>query len=325
MNATSAGQPRRPRRAAPAAVIVALCALAALAGPASAQYRQAKVDPRAAQPAPTILENVGIDQKLNAQVPADLVFKDEAGKDVRLGDYFGRRPLVLCLVYYECPMLCTIVLNETLKTLKLVKDLDIGTGYDVLTVSFDPKETPALAAAKKSVYLSQYKRDGADKGWHFLTGSEASIKALTETVGFRYTWDEQHKQYVHSSGLMILTPDGRVSRYFYGVDYAPQDVKLSLVEASGNKIGSPVDRVMLYCFQYNPHTGKYTLVVTRLIHVAGVVTVVGLAAFMFVSLRRERARAKVVADDVPRHGFEVTNDPRSDESNGGADEGARRG
>ena len=294
------------RRAPVAGRSVVLCALlgclALAAPPASAQYNQAKVDARALQPPPQVLDQVGVDQNLNAQVPADLVFRDATGKEVRLGDYYGKRPIVLSLVYYKCPMLCTVVLNELLRTVKAVKDLNIGTGYDVLTVSFDPTETPALAAEKKANYLKQYNRLGAEDGWHFLTGDKASIEALCNTVGFRYAWDEKNQQYVHSSGLMVLTPEGKVSRYFFGTDYAPKDVKLSLVEASGNKIGSPVDKVLLYCFQFNPHTGKYTFMVTRLIHVGGTLTVLGLATFMLVSFRRDR-RLKAALGDPAARGF----------------------
>lgn len=278
--------------------------LACCAAPASAQYNQAKVDARALQPPPQVLDRVGVDQNLNAQVPADLVFRDESGKRVRLGDYYGKRPIVLSLVYFKCPMLCTVVLNELLRTVKAMKDLNIGTDYDVLTVSFDPTETPALAAEKKANYLKQYNRLGAEEGWHFLTGDKASIEALCATVGFRYAWDETNKQYVHSSGMMILTPEGKISRYFFGTDYAPKDVKLSLVEASGNKIGSPADKVLLYCFTYNPHTGKYTFMVTRLIHVGGTLTVLGLATFMLVSFRRER-RLKSEMGDPAARGFAV--------------------
>ena len=253
---------------------------------------------------PPILKDVGIDQKLNAQVPPDLVFRDHTGRDVKLGDYFAqsRRPIVLTLVYYKCPMLCSMVLNEVVRTMNGLSTLSAGKDYDVLTISFDPKETTELAAAKRKGYLREYKRASGEQGWHFFTGSEDSIRRLTDAVGFRYAWDPKFNQYVHASGFMILTPDGKVSRYFYGLDYSVKDVRLSLVEASKNQIGSPVEQVMLYCFHYDPSTGKYSLAVLNLLKVAAALTVLGLGSYLFVSFRRDRraARATVPAVNVPR-------------------------
>ena len=258
--------------------------------------------PRAAgQPAmqPAILEEIGIDQKLNAQVPPDLVFRDQTGREVQLGEYFAqsRRPIILTLVYYECPMLCTMVLNETLRTMNGLTTLSAGKDFDVLTVSFDPKETTELAAAKRTRYLRQYKRESGDQGWHFFTGTEENIRKLTDAVGFRYAWDDKFQQYAHVSGFMILTPQGRVSRYFYGLDYQVTDVRLSLVEASNNQIGSPVEKVMLYCFRYDPSTGKYSADILKLLKAAAVVTLLGLGSYMFVNFRRDRmaARAQLAA------------------------------
>jgi protein SCO1/2 len=243
---------------------------------------------------PAVLDEVGIDQKLGVQVPGDLVFRDETGRDVKLGDYFGKshRPIILTLVYYKCPMLCTMVLNELVRTMNGMSTLTAGKDFDVLSVSFDPKETPDLAAAKRTQYLHEYGKRGELGGWHFLVGSEDSIKQLTRAVGFRYAWDPKFQQYAHASGLMILTPEGKVARYFYGVDYVPKDVRLALVEASDNKIGSPVEQIMLYCFHYDPSTGRYSLAVTNLLKVAATITMLALGGFIWINVRRERVQRK---------------------------------
>ena len=290
------------RFARPAGLAFAAAALAALAAPAArGQVRESRPGGHNAMAPsdsrPTFLQGVGIDQKLNAQVPPDLTFRDEEGREVRLGDYFGRKPLVLALVYYECPGLCTVVLNEQGRMLKGLS-LNVGESFDVLTVSFDPKDTPSLAAAKKQTYVKSYGRPGAEAGWHFLTGDPEPIRRLTDAVGFRYKWDEKNQQYVHSSGLMILTPEGRVSRYFFGVDYAPIDVKLALQEASGNKIGNPVERTVLYCFKFNPSTGKYGLVISRALQIGGVLTIVSIGLLMWFASRRGRAYAAAVAAET---------------------------
>ncbi len=240
-------------------------------------------EPKIVQPAsapkdglPVPLRKVGIDQRLNNQVPLDLVFRDELGQEVKLGNYFGQRPVILSLVYYDCPMLCTQVLNGLVGSMKALK-FNVGREYEVVTVSFDAREKPELAREKKAGYMVRYGRAGAEQGWHFLTGDEASIKALTESVGFRFAWDDETKQFAHASGIMILTPEGRVSRYFYGVDFAPRDVQLGLVEASNNKIGSPVDQILLYCYHYDPQTGKYGFVIMNVMRVLGFATFGGLA------------------------------------------------
>lgn len=263
-------------RSAPLALV---CLLALSAGP---------TDQR-----PKILSDVGIDQKLDAQVPPDLVFHDEMGRDVRLGDYFGKRPMVLALVYFKCPALCTMVLNDLTKAMNSMK-MNCGEQFDILTVSFDPNETPTLAQEKKDQYIRAYRRPHAEEGWHFLTGSQASIASLTKTVGFRYAWDPKYQQYAHASGLIILTPQGKTSRYFYGIDYAPSDLELSLAEASQGKETSVADQILLFCFHYDPSTGKYSLMVTRLIQVGGVLTMLILGSYMFWSFRRDRKRSAVV-------------------------------
>jgi len=221
---------------------------------------------------PTVLKKVGIDQRLNEQIPLDAVFKDEQGRDVRLSQFFKGKPVVLSLVYYACPMLCNQVLNGMLGSFRQVS-FNVGEQFEVVTVSFDPHETPELAAAKKNTYIKGYNRPGGAASWHFLTGDEANIKRLTEAVGFHYVWDEQTKQFAHASGIMVLTPEGKLARYFYGIDYPPRDLRLGLVEASQNKIGTPVDVLMLYCYHYDPSTGKYGAVVMNIIRLAGGVTV----------------------------------------------------
>lgn len=240
---------------------------------------------------PNYLKGVGIDQKLGAQVPLDLPFRDENGNTVRLGQYFdGRRPVVLTLVYYNCPMLCTLVLNDLTRGMNGL-DLSAGDDFQVVTVSFDPKETPELAADKKKTYLASYRRPHAAEGWHFLTGDQASIAALTSAIGFHYKWDPKFQQYIHPSGVMVLTPTGTISRYFFGIDYGLKDLKLSLQEASGNKIGSFTDQVILYCFHYDPSSGKYTLAVTRAMQVGGVMTMAALGAFWFAMFRHRDPHA----------------------------------
>lgn len=243
---------------------------------------------------PKALRDIGIEQKLNEQLPLDLVFRDETGREVRLGEYFGRKPVILSLVYYDCPMLCNQVLSGLVSCLGVLK-FDIGREFDVLTVSFDPRETPALANDKKQGYIGRYKRPGASDGWHFLTGSQESIDRLTQAVGFKYNWDEETKQFAHSSGIMVLTPEGKLSRYFYGIEYAPVDVRLGLIEASENKIGSPVDAVLLYCYHYDPATGKYGPVIMNFIRLGGILTIIGVLAILFIMRRRspEPGRASV--------------------------------
>jgi len=238
---------------------------------------------------PAILDKVGITQNLNAQIPPDLAFRDETGKSARIGDFFGQKPIVLSLVYFDCPALCTEVLNGELRTMKAIS-LDLGKDFDAVTVSFEPKDTPALAKAKRDVYIGQYGRAGAADHWHFLTGDQQSIDALTNAVGFRYAYDSSIRQYAHAAAILVLTPDGRIDRYFYGVIYPARDVRLGLVEASQGKIGTLTDHALLYCYQYDPMTGKYGMVVMNVLRAAGGLTVLILGIFMTMMFLRERKR-----------------------------------
>jgi protein SCO1/2 len=238
---------------------------------------------------PDALRDVAFDQRLGAQVPRDLPFRDETGATVTLGDYLGDRPVFLVPAYYECPMLCTLVLNGVVSALRALP-FDIGREFRVVTVSFNPHETSALAAAKKATYLREYRRPGADAGWHFLVGDETSIRPLMEAIGFRYAWDPAAKQYAHATGIVLLTPGGRLSHYFYGVEFVPRDLRLALVEASNERIGSVVDQLLLFCFHYDPATGRYSRVALNAVRVGGVLTLVALGTFVVVMLRRERRR-----------------------------------
>jgi protein SCO1 len=256
---------------------LSIAALTLLASPIFAQ-----------QPGPPpILREVSIAQRLNEPIPPEITFRDENGKAVRLGDYFGTKPIVLSLVYFDCPALCTEVLNGELRTMKAIT-LDLGKDFDAITVSFEPKDTPELAKAKRDVYAGQYGRPGAREHWHFLTGDQPSIDALTQAAGFHYAYDSASRQYAHAAAILVLTPHGRIARYFYGVQYPGRDVRLGLVEASEGKIGTPTDHALLYCYQYDPATGKYGLIVMNVVRAAGVLTVLVLGIFMFVMFRRER-------------------------------------
>ena len=240
---------------------------------------------------PEALKKVSIEQKLNAQLPLDLVFRNESGESVTLGNYFGKKPVVFALVYYECPMLCTQILNGMVSTFRVLS-FKPGQEFDVVTVSFDPRETSTLAAAKKKTYVSylpEAKRDSAAQGWHFLTGDSENIKQLTEAVGFHYTFDEKTNQFAHASAIMVATPEGKLARYFYGVEYSPKDVRLGLVEASQNKIGSPMDQLLLFCYHYDPAKGKYGPVVMNMIRLGGIATlVVMLTGFLIMRRRASR-------------------------------------
>lgn len=247
---------------------------------------------RAQQPGPPpILREVSIAQRLNEPIPPDIIFRDEDGKAVHLGDYFGKKTIVLSLVYFDCPALCTEVLNGELRTMKAIS-LDLGKDFDAITVSFEPKDMPALAKAKRDVYAGQYGRPGAARNWHFLTGEQASIDALTQAAGFHYAYDSASRQYAHAAAILVLTPHGRIARYFYGVTYPARDFRLGLVEASEGKIGTPTDHALLYCYQYDPMTGKYGLIVMNVVRAAGLLTVLVLGIFMVVMFRRERNHPK---------------------------------
>jgi protein SCO1/2 len=240
-----------------------------------------------AQAKPGLLAKIGIDQRLNHQVPLDLPFTDENGRDVRLREYFGQRPVILALVYYECPMLCTQVLNGLVSALATL-NFSAGQEFDVVAVSINPREGPGLASQKKQAYLERYGRPGTEAGWHFLTGRDESIKPLAAAVGFRYEYDESIQQYAHGAGVEVLTPKGIVSRYFYGIEYSPRDLRFGLIEASEERIGSAVDDLLLLCYHYNPATGKYGATAIGMVRIGAVVTVLAFLTFLFVSLRRER-------------------------------------
>ncbi len=241
---------------------------------------------------PAVLQNVGIDQRLNQQVPLDLQFKDETGKTVKLGDYFqAGRPVILNLVYYTCPMLCGEELIGEASALGVL-NFTPGKEYEVVSVSFNPDETPKDAAEKKPIYVArlnehlEHKTDG--EGWHFLTGQQPQIQQLADAVGFRYRRDPLTKQFIHTAGIMILTPQGKIAQYYYGVEYAPKDIRLGLIEASREKIGTVVDVLVLYCYHYNPNTGRYGAVVTNIMRLAGAVTVLLLGGVIVVMSRRDR-------------------------------------
>jgi protein SCO1/2 len=289
-------------------VIALSCAcLLLLSPPAHAQFKETQgnsplyssrpYEARAPSGLPKALNGVGIDQKLDEQLPLDLVFKDEKGETVKLGNYFGKKPVVLALVYYQCPMLCNQVLNGMVTAFKVMA-FKPGEEFEVVTVSFDPRETAALAAAKKDTYvnyLPEARRAGAAGGWHFLTGDETNIKRLTDAVGFRYHFDEATNQFAHASAIYVTTPEGKLARYFYGIEYAPRDLRLGLIEAADNKIGSRVDQLLLYCFHYDPATGKYGATVMNVMRAGGVVMVMIMVAMFLVFRRRERAQADLRA------------------------------
>jgi protein SCO1/2 len=274
------------RRVALATVMVAtagVCPTVAQTGPGGTQ-------PGTGMPSdqkPKVLEKVGYAQRLGDQVPADLPFVDETGKAVRLGDYFGRRPVILALAYYECPMLCTQVLSGMTAGLKGLK-FSAGQEFDVVVVSIDPGEGPGLAAQKKATHLAHYDRAGTEGAWHFLTGRKANIDKLADTVGFAYSYDEKTNQYAHAAGLTILTPEGRIARYFFGIEFAPRDLRLGLVEAADGTIGSPIDTIALQCFHYDPATGTYGLMIISVVRIAGVLFLIAMGLGWMILRRRER-------------------------------------
>ena len=252
-------------------------------GPSSPLYGARPETGNPSSGLPTALRDVRIEQKLDQQLPLDLVFRDESGQEVKLGQYFGQKPVVLALVYYDCSMLCTQVLNGMVTSFRVLP-FQVGKEFDVVTVSFDPRETSELAAKKKKVYvdyLPAKMQSGAANGWHFLTGDQANIAKLTDAVGFHYYYDEKTRQFAHASAIMVSTPHGKLSRYFYGIEYAPRDLRLGLIESSAEKIGSPVDQLLLYCYHYDPATGKYGAPVMMIMRIAGVITVLGIVAMLF--------------------------------------------
>jgi protein SCO1/2 len=240
---------------------------------------------------PTPLKEVTIEQRLGTQLPLDTTFRDETGRTVKLGDYFGKRPVVLALVYYECPMLCTQILNGMVRAAKVLT-FTPGQEYDVVALSFDARETPALAAAKKAIYMKDLRHPEANAGWHFLTGGVDEIKKVTDAVGFHYKWDVHTAQFAHATAIYILTPEGKISKYFYGIDYSPKEMRFALVEASHNRIGSVVDQVLLFCYHFDPVAARYTPFALGLLRVAGAGTVLTLGGFVVIMLRREQSQKR---------------------------------
>jgi protein SCO1/2 len=274
-------------------LLVSSVAIAMTATGVSAQFSAPLSVPppgKAASERIPILKDAGVDQKHDAQIPLDVPFVDEHGRDVRIGDYFGTRPVVLVMAYYECPMLCSLVLNGAVGALQTLS-LDAGKDFEFVVVSFNPGDTPAAALSKKNGYLPRYGRPRGEGGFHFLTGREESVKALASAVGFNYKYDPAIKQYAHPALVTVLTPAGRVSRYIYGIDFPPFDLRLALVEAASGKIGTPVDRALLYCYHYDPQTGRYGFAVMDAMRIAGLATVAAIGLFLFTSLRRERRHA----------------------------------
>ena len=272
--------------------IVVLLGVSALAQPS--RPMSVPAPGKAATEQIPVLREVGIDQKLDAKLPLDLEFTDEHGATVTLGQYFGRRPVVLALVYYGCPMLCTQVLNGLAGSLQGMS-YSVGREYDVVVVSFDPGETPAMAMDRKKQFVRRFLSKPDDASIHFLTGRESSVKALTGAVGFKFAWDTPTSQFAHPAAITVLTPDGRISRYLYGVEFAPKDLKLAIVESSNGQIGSFVEQMMLFCYHYDPETGRYGFVIMNIVRAAGALTVLALVGGIVLSLRRERRQASAVS------------------------------
>jgi protein SCO1/2 len=276
------------------ALFLLLPALPAFAQPAMPSPAGGSAPVTAAKTVPTPLKNVGYDQRLGESLPLDVPVRDEAGREVPLRSFFGPRPVVFALAYFRCSMLCNVVLDDLAASLKVVP-FTAGKDYDVVVVSFDPQDTPALAAAKKSEivarYLGKAGKPETAAAWHFLTagpvGPEKTIAAITQAVGFRYYWDPETRQFAHAAGIVLLTPKGRISRYLYGVEFPAKDVRLGLVEASGERIGSVVDQLLLYCFHYNPVIGKYSAVALNIVRLGGAVTVIGLLLMVVLLRLRE--------------------------------------
>ena len=274
--------------------IVALALLGICATSVSWSQAAPKIQPGEAIPnqKPSILDNVGLDQRLNSQVPLNLAFVDENGQAVQLQQYFGSKPVILIMVYYQCPMLCTQVLNGFTGAMLGVRRFNIGREFDVVTVSIDPRDTAADAASAKKKYVERYRRPEVEQGWHFLTGKKDQIDALAQAVGFRYAWDPEVKQYAHASGIILLTPQGRVAQYYYGIEYAPRDIQLGLIEASKGKIGNVVDEVLLYCYHYDPRQGRYGAAIFNVLRLSALATVLVLVGFMLIMFSRDSLAAR---------------------------------
>jgi len=270
--------------------VVALgCATPAFAQMNGAPTAGYKLDPGASSAGvPKALREIGFDQHLNDRIPLDVPFRDEAGRTVQLGDYFGRRPVVLLFAYFDCPMLCTQVINGLSSALGVLS-LDPGKDFEIVTVSFNPKDTPQTAQVKKAIYIERYKKPGAAQAWHFLTGDQPSIDRLTKAAGFKYAWDADTKQFAHPTGVIVLTPDGRLARYLFGIEYGPRDLRYALVEASAGRVGNVADKLLLYCYHYDPETGRYGLAIMRTVRIVAAGTVLALAGFIVVMVRRENS------------------------------------
>ncbi|MFN2974524.1 SCO family protein [Terriglobus aquaticus] len=289
---------RKTRRTAYAAAAVLLgCALLPLATPAQvASYGEKQTGDQYGNELPTVLKSAAINQRLNGQIPLNSTWTDETGKSVHLGDYFQNgKPAILALVYYQCPMLCSEELDGLTQALAMVH-LNPGKDFQVVIASIDPSDTPAMAEQKKALYTKRYARPGTEAGWHFLVGPQPSIDALSSAVGFGYVRvpgpDGKLTQFAHASAIQILTPEGKVAQYYLGVEYSPKDVLLGLVEASGNKIGSPVANILTYCYHYDPHRNRHSIIVARVVQLSGMVTLAGLGGFMFLMFRRDHQIAK---------------------------------
>ncbi|HMA28903.1 MAG TPA: SCO family protein [Thermoanaerobaculia bacterium] len=269
---------------------LALLALLVPAAHLGASGAPGSPPPEAPLPPPPV-KDVGFDQRLGEAIPLDLVFRDEAGESVRLSTFFGKRPVVLSLVYFTCPMLCGMTTDGLVRSVRALS-FEPGTDYEILSLSFDPRDTPETASEKKRTVMAQYGRKSGPGGWHFLTGDAASIAALTKAVGFRYVWDAEQKQFAHATGVTVLTPQGRIAKVFFGIEYPAKDLRLALIEASDEKIGNVVDQLLLLCFHYDPKAGRYTATVRNLVRAGGVITFVLLAGFVTIMLRKERARSR---------------------------------
>lgn len=270
-------------------LLLGACLAAASAGTLCAGYAR-----------PALTKGVTIEQKLSSQLPLDAVFRDESGQSVALWKYFHNKPVIVSMVYYTCTSLCPMSLHETVMQLKRIS-LKPGKDYEVVVASFDPADTPVRAAEAKAKYRAEYGGPGFDEGWHFLTGDAASIQRLTDAVGFRYRYDTATKQFVHAGGIQVATPEGKLSRYFYGIDYAPADVRMALVEASQHKIGSPVDYILLFCFHYDEAQGKYTLTILNIVKVAGLMTVAMLAGLIYLLMRNDKHKQERRAWEEAHH------------------------
>jgi len=272
---------------AAALILIAAPAFAQMGGTTAAGYKREPGTPASTMPAP--LREIGFDQNIGDRLPLDTEVIDEQGRAVRIGSYFGTRPVILLFAYYSCPMLCTQVINGLASAVGVLS-LKPGRDFDVIVVSFDPRDTPQTSAVKKAQYLDRYTASGADAATHFVTAAEPAIERLTKSAGFRYVWDKETQQFAHPTGVIVLTPDGRMARYLFGIEYGPRDLRLALVEASAGRVGNAVDTLLLYCYHYDPMTGRYGVAIMRTLRVAGASTVLALGAFVFVMFRREKQR-----------------------------------